>query len=184
MEETKLERALAVAAPTITLIVVALFTVSFIVSVIFGFPSSLGLPLPVRVVGGAMIVVGLSVAAWVFRYRSPADMVVSTYFTFTKLFRRAAIAEFLGRTERLVVNGPQRYVRHPLYFGIIVVVFGWALESTYTFVLIAGVAVLLWFWLVMIPFEERELRALFGEQYTKYADVVPMLVPFTKRAKR
>lgn len=184
MAEAKVGKAVAVAAPTIVLIIVTFFAVSFLVSALLGLPVSLGMPPVVRVVGGAMIVAGLVVAGWVFRYRSPADMVVSTYVTFMKLFKRAPIAEFSGRTEALVVSGPHRYVRHPLYFGVIVMVFGWALVGGYTFVLVAGVAVLLWFWLVLIPFEERELRALFGDQYTRYMDSVPMLVPFTKRRRR
>ncbi len=75
-------------------------------------------------------------------------------------------------------------MRHPLYFGIIEITFGWALVGAYTFVLVAGIAVLLWFWLVLIPFEERELRALFGDQYTRYMAGVPMLIPFTKRPRR
>jgi protein-S-isoprenylcysteine O-methyltransferase Ste14 len=184
MAEAHLGKAVAVAAPTIVLIIVALFAISFFLSALLDLPLSLGLPLAVRVVGGAMVVTGLVLAGWVFRYRSLADMVVSTYVTFTKLFKRAAIADFSGRTEPLVVNGPQKYVRHPLYLGVMVMTFGWALLGAYTIVLVASVAVLLWFWLVLIPFEERELRALFGDRYTRYMHTVPMLVPFTKRARR
>jgi protein-S-isoprenylcysteine O-methyltransferase Ste14 len=183
MAETEVGKAVTVAAPAIVLILVALFAASLLVSNLIGLPLSLGLPLLVRVVGGTMVVAGLAVTSWVFRYRHPADMVVSTYVTFMKLFKRTPTAELSGRTEQLVVSGPQRYVRHPLYFGIIVIVLGWALVSAYTFVLVASIAALLWFRLVLIPFEERELRALFGDQYTKYADDVPMLVPFTKRAR-
>jgi protein-S-isoprenylcysteine O-methyltransferase Ste14 len=36
----------------------------------------------------------------------------------------------------------------------------------------------------MIPFEEKELLALFGDQYARYVDGVPMLFPFTKGEKR
>ncbi len=184
MAETKVGKAVAIAAPTIVLIIVALFAASFVVSALLGLPLSLGLPLAVRVVGGTVVLAGLAVTSWVFRYRSPADMVVSTYVTFMKLFKRAPIAEFSVRTEPLVVSGPQRYVRHPLYFGVMVIVLGGALLGGYTFVFIAAAVVLLWFRFFMIPFEERELRALFGEQYTKYMDDVPMLVPFTKRRRR
>jgi len=71
-------------------------------------------------------------------------------------------------------------VRHPLYLGAIIIVFGWALAGAYTYVLIASFAVLLWLRFVQIPFEERELLALFGDQYRKYVESVPMLVPSIK----
>jgi methanethiol S-methyltransferase len=183
LAETQVGKAAALAFPVILAIITALFAVSFIVSTLLGFPVSLSLPLAVRAVGGIMVIAGVVVAGWVFRYRSPSDMIVSTHATFMKLFGRIPITEPSGRTEPLVVNGPQKYVRHPLYLGVILVIFGWGLAGAYTFVLVAGFAALLWF-RVLIPFEERELRALFGDQYTKYMAEVPMLVPFTKRKKR
>lgn len=130
-----------------------------------------------------MVVAGIGAAAWVFGYRSPADMIVSTYLTFMKLLGRASVSDPSGRKEPLVVVGPQRYVRHPLYLGVIVMTFGWAFAGGVTFVLVGAVGVLLWFRLVLIPFEEKELRALFGEEFVRYAELVPMLVPFTKRKR-
>ncbi len=176
-------RALAVAGPTILLLLSVLFAVSYLLAVALGLPGSFGPPLVARVIGGVVVVAGLAMAGWVFVYRTPASMIVSTYVTFTKLFTRTPVAEPLGRTELLVVKGPQKYVRHPLYLGVVVMTFGWALFGGATFVLVGAVAVLLWFWLILIPFEERELKALFGEQYLDYTKDVPMLVPFTKRKR-
>jgi protein-S-isoprenylcysteine O-methyltransferase Ste14 len=167
----------------ILLLLGALFGASYLVTTLFGAPSSLGLPAWARVLGAALVVVGLVAAGWVFVYRTPASMIVSTYITFRKLFLGAPVAESLGRTEPLVVVGPQKYVRHPLYSGVITMTFGWALFGGLTFVLVGAVGLLLWFWLVLIPFEERELEALFGEQYVRYKEDVPMLVPFTKRKR-
>jgi protein-S-isoprenylcysteine O-methyltransferase Ste14 len=184
MAEIELGRAAAFAVPTIILLLAGLFGISYVVSTLFKFPVFLGLPLGVRIIGGVLVIAGLAVAGWTFRYRRPSEMMLSTYVTFTKLLRRRPIAERLGRTEPLVVVGPQRYTRNPLYFGVIVMTFGWALAGDYTFVLVAAVLLLLWFRAVLIPFEERELSALFGGQYAKYKDQVPMLVPFTMRKKR
>jgi protein-S-isoprenylcysteine O-methyltransferase Ste14 len=83
-----------------------------------------------------------------------------------------------------VVSGPQRYTRNPLYFGVIVMVFGWALYGGYSFVYVAVLVLLVWFGSILIPFEERELHALFGEDWVKYSQETPMLVPFTKRRRR
>ena len=155
---------------------------SYFVSAFLGL-GALGFPFVVRACGVILVVVGLVFAAWVFRYRSPASMIVSTYATFTKMLRRAPMAEHSDRTEPLIVAGPQRYTRNPLYFGVVLVVFGWGFYSTTAYALMAALLLALWFRLVLIPFEEKELLVLFGEQYAKYSKEVPMLVPFTKRKR-
>jgi protein-S-isoprenylcysteine O-methyltransferase Ste14 len=60
---------------------------------------------------------------------------------------------------------------------------GWSLVSARPFVFIATIVLVLWFRFVLIPFEERELRALFGSEWEKYSAETPMLVPFTKRSR-
>ena len=131
-----------------------------------------------------MALTGLAMMAWVFRTRKPANVIVSTYFTLAKLLGRIPLAEPGGRTESLVVSGPQKYVRNPLYFGVVVMTLGFAILGGYTFVFIATIIILLWFSLVLIPFEERELRVLFGDQWKRYSEETPMLFPFTKRRRR
>ena len=176
-------KALVVAVPTIALILGGIFAASYFASALLGLPSSLGLPPTARVFGAALIVAGIAFAGWVFRYRTPADMIVSTYSTFTKLVGLIPMAESSDRTEPLVVAGPQRYTRNPLYFGVVLVAFGWGLLGGATYVLLGSALLFAWFRLVLVPFEERELAALFGEQYERYRDEVPMLVPFTKRKR-
>jgi protein-S-isoprenylcysteine O-methyltransferase Ste14 len=183
MSEPSVERAAAVTIPLIAVVISILFGVSYLISTLLGLPFSISLPLAVRAVGGVMIVAGLLLMGWVFRRRSPAKVIVSTYITFTKLFGRAPVSERTGRTEPLVVDGPQKYVRSPLYFGILVMVLGWGLLTGNSFVFVATVVLLLWFGLFLIPFEERELKALFGEEWTNYSKQTPMLIPFTKRRK-
>jgi len=172
--------AVAVAVPIMLLIVGGVFVVSYFVSVFIGV-GFLGFPLAVRACGVALVVAGLAFAGWVFCYRSPATMIVSTYTTFTKMLGRTPMSEWSARSEPLVVAGPQRYTRNPLYFGVVLLVFGWGLYSAAAYVLVAALLLVLWFRLVLIPFEEKELLALFGGQYVKYSEEVPMLVPFTKR---
>ena len=183
MSKPSVGRALAIAGPTIILLLGALFVASYLVVAALGLPSSILPPLGVRIFGGVVVIAGLAVAGWIFVFRTPRSMIMSTYITFTKLFTRAPVSELLGRTEQLVVIGPQKYVRHPLYFGVIVMTFGWALLGGATFVLVGAVGLILWFWLILIPFEEKELKALFGEQYLRYMEDVPMLIPFTKRKR-
>jgi protein-S-isoprenylcysteine O-methyltransferase Ste14 len=181
MSEPTARKAASIAFPIIVLVVLTLFGASYVLSSALGLPSSLGLPVAARAVGGVVVVAGLTLMGWVFSYRRPSNVIVSTYITFAKIFRKVPLAERAGRTEPLVISGPQKYVRSPLYLGVIVMVLGWAILSSSTFVFVATVVLLLWFGLVLIPFEERELKALFGEQWVKYVDETPMLIPLGKR---
>jgi protein-S-isoprenylcysteine O-methyltransferase Ste14 len=182
--EPSVARAAAVAVPLIILVISFLFGAAFLVTMLLGLPRSLNVPIAVRIVGSAILLAGLAVMGWLFRYRGPGNVIVSTYVTFTKILRRTPIAERSERTEPLVVSGPQKYVRHPLYAGIVVMVLGWAILSSATFIFVATMAVFLWFRFLLIPFEERELNALFGEEYERYCDATPMMVPFTARKRR
>jgi len=184
MNEIGLGRAAAVTVPTVALLLAGLFGIAYLLSVLLGLPTSLGLPFALRVVGGMLVIAGLAIAGLTFRHRRPSEMLVSSYFTFTKLFERKPIADRLGRKEPLVIVGLQGYTRNPLYFGVIVMTFGWALGGGYTFVLVAALVLSIWFRVILIPFEERELSALFGEDYARYRAQVPMLVPFTMRKTR
>ena len=111
-------------------------------------------------------------------------MIVSTYYTFVKMFTLAPASKLEGRTEPLVVNGPQKYVRNPLYLAATSIFLGWALLTGGTSSFVGVGFVLLWFRFVQIPFEERELRAIFGDQYSRYSKEVPMLIPFPNRRPR
>ncbi|WP_455368876.1 methyltransferase family protein [[Eubacterium] cellulosolvens] len=86
-----------------------------------------------------------------------------------------------GRTEPLVIQGPHKHVRHPLYFGVVTVVFGLGFLLGHSFLLISSIVLLLWFSFIVAPFEEKELRAIFGEQYQQYSEKVPRIIPFMKR---
>jgi len=150
-------------------------------TIIFGIPFSLSLPLAVRWFGLLLIASGLIFFRWLFRYRKPIDVVLSTYATVLKAARRARLEERAGRTETLIVVGPYKYVRHPLYFGVVLVVLGWGLLLDYSFLLFSAVLLLLWLNFVVAAFEEKELRAIFGEEYAQYSKEVPRMIPFLKR---
>lgn len=165
-------------------LVLVLFGVSYLLAVILRLPPSFGLPWAARLVGGVILIGGLSMGGWTFSVRRPADMIQSTYVTLTKALKRTQAAEGSGRTEPLVVCGPQRYVRNPLYLGVVLIVLGWALAAASPFLLVATLVFTAWFGLMLVPYEERELKALFGEEWVRYSAETPMLVPFTKRRKK
>jgi protein-S-isoprenylcysteine O-methyltransferase Ste14 len=87
----------------------------------------------------------------------------------------AQTAEPLAPDSSLEVSGPYRWVRHPIYFGWVLLVFG-APTMTSGRLLWAAISTL--YLVVAIPFEERALSREFGRAYTSYQQKVPWrLVP-------
>ncbi len=175
-----LTRAL-VAGVIIWAILTAIFDLSTLISKSIGLPLTVVFPLPMRIIGLVITGIALAETIWLFSYRQPQDMILSTYFTFMKLFRLVPIDKNAERTEPLVFSGPQKYVRHPLYLGLMLAVFGWAFLMGNISDLVAIPILVVWFRFVLIPFEEKELRSVFGDQFTRYADATPMLIPFNCR---
>jgi len=142
-----------------------------------GIPGRLELGMAVRVGGGVVLGGGFAFLMWVYAYRRPVDILVSTYISFRKTAMRIPLSEPASRTEPLVVTGPQRFVRNPMYFAVVVIFIGWWLVLDWTFILFMAGFFTLWFNLVVIPFEERELRALYGETFAAYVRAVPRFIP-------
>jgi protein-S-isoprenylcysteine O-methyltransferase Ste14 len=174
-----------VLVPLAVFIVMLFFlTVGYLATLAVQIPPRLGFPLSVRVIGFLILLSGFLFLGWLFIDRAPVNVLVSTYVTFSKAARRIPIEERSGRTEPLVVKGPYQYVRHPLYSGVLLLFLGWWLLLDLSFILVSTLLLLLWFNFVVAPFEEKELRAMFGEDYEHYAKRVPRIIPFTTRHKK
>lgn len=77
--------------------------------------------------------------------------------------------------------GLYKYVRHPLYFGVLLVI--WITPSmTHDHLFFSEVMTA--YTLIGIWFEERDLVRRYGEDYVKYQRRTPMLIPFLKLGKR
>jgi protein-S-isoprenylcysteine O-methyltransferase Ste14 len=92
------------------------------------------------------------------------------------LFPPGAAAEENGVPQRLVVEGPYRYVRNPLYSTDLCLVLGAAL-LTRSWALVLVAALYLAQLTFQLPLEERELRERFGAPYRRYCELVPRFVP-------
>ncbi len=81
----------------------------------------------------------------------------------------------------LVIRGPYRLVRHPLYLFVILMI--WAFPELTVDRLLFNV---LWTtWIVIGSWlEERDLVAEFGDQYREYQKRVPMLIPYRAAGNR
>ena len=78
---------------------------------------------------------------------------------------------------QLVIRGPHRYVRNPMYAGVVVTTIGWALFfRSWSLVLYAGIAWLFFHAFVMLV-EEPGLRRRFGPDYTAYCVAVRRWIP-------
>jgi protein-S-isoprenylcysteine O-methyltransferase Ste14 len=77
--------------------------------------------------------------------------------------------------QPLAIRGPYRWVRHPLYFLVLVLI--WACPDVTLDRLLFAV---LWSaWIVAgTLLEERDLAAEFGADYCAYQEAVPMLIPW------
>jgi len=142
-----------------------------------GIPNHLHMPFALRAAGAAVLGFGFAMMVWISRYRKPMEIITSTYVTIRKNIQRMPPEEKTSRTEPLVLRGPQRHVRHPMYFAVVAIFLGWWLALDYTFILFMTVFFFLWFNLVVIRFEERELKALYPEEYEAYAKAVPRFFP-------
>jgi 2-amino-4-hydroxy-6-hydroxymethyldihydropteridine diphosphokinase len=78
---------------------------------------------------------------------------------------------------QMVMSGPYRYARHPIYGGIFLVLVGTALFLDSVFGVTAAGVVLVFFWSKSL-YEERQLRMRFSG-YRRYREVVHRrLIPF------
>jgi len=79
------------------------------------------------------------------------------------------------RPPEFVLRGPYLWVRHPLYFCMLVLI--WSVPSVTSDRLLFNV---LWtVWIVIGSYlEERDAVAEFGERYRDYQRTVPMLLPW------
>lgn len=77
---------------------------------------------------------------------------------------------------KLMISGVHRYVRHPLYLGTFA--FIWGLTLSYPAADMAIVAVIITVYtLIGIRFEEEKLVMEYGDDYRRYRQQVPMLIP-------
>jgi protein-S-isoprenylcysteine O-methyltransferase Ste14 len=118
--------------------------------------------LPVRIVGGALIVLGLGFLLHAF-----------ARFVFEGLGTPAPVAP----TERLVVGGVYRYVRNPMYLAVAATIVGQALLLGRFELLIYAAAFLAVVYGFVRFHEEPTLRRQFGRTYEDYRRAVPGWLP-------
>jgi hypothetical protein len=84
---------------------------------------------------------------------------------------------YLIKKKRLTTWGPYRYVRNPLYLGTFIIGLGLCIVQRSLFFLIIYLAIFTFVYYFQIKYEEKELEAIFGEEYREYCRKVPRLFP-------
>ncbi len=130
-------------------------------------PGTVAVYVPLRIAGGvgsdaAFI---LRVLAWI-----PGLIGLSIYLWCVwdfATFGRGTPAP-IDAPKRLVVRGLYRYVRNPMYVGVLLVILAWVLHFGSLGLLLYGAAVATVFHCFVVFYEEPTLRRSFGDEYARY----------------
>jgi protein-S-isoprenylcysteine O-methyltransferase Ste14 len=79
--------------------------------------------------------------------------------------------------KSLVVQGLYRYIRNPMYVGVLLVIAGWAIFFWTINLLVYGIAVWIIFHLFALVIEEPILKRKFGSDYEEYCRNVGRWLP-------
>ena len=125
-------------------------------------PGDFALPLALRMVMALMIAAGIAILA-----------VAGRAYDLGRFLGTAQLRDDTPSVEPLATGGMNAIVRHPLYLGLLLVLWG-AAASPF---MAATAAFATLYIRIGIFFEERKLLALYGHDYQRYRASVPMLIP-------
>jgi protein-S-isoprenylcysteine O-methyltransferase Ste14 len=101
---------------------------------------------------------------------------IQKYFMSLSGLRSLIVENF---SNQLQVTGVHKYVRHPLYLGTFLFIWGLFLLLPFLSLCIANVVITL-YTLIGIELEEQKLVLEFGEDYRQYQREVPKIIPSFK----
>jgi protein-S-isoprenylcysteine O-methyltransferase Ste14 len=79
--------------------------------------------------------------------------------------------------HELIRSGPYRYVRHPIYSGVLLAIAGTAIARGELRAVLAVLILFVTLWW-KLRLEERWMSEAFGDKYAKYQSEVSALIPF------
>ena len=121
-----------------------------------------------------------------------ALMAIAGLYWVVNALRGYNLSEFAGLDQikkqetpshtTLKTSGLNAHVRHPLYFGTLLIIWGMFLIFPYDAALSIALVTTLYTYIGTL-LEERKLGQQFGDAYRLYQREVPMLVPFRLKSK-
>lgn len=94
-------------------------------------------------------------------------------------FRQYRLKSFVGfsqESNELKIEGILKYIRHPILAGLILITMGFFLFIPNLPTLISCLSIFIYL-PIGIYLEEKKLKAMFGEPYTRYKASVPAIIP-------
>ena len=116
--------------------------------------------LPLQVVGLIVVIGGLGLAVWARIY----------------LGTNWGMPMTQKAEPELVTTGPYRFVRHPIYSGLLLAIVGTALASNLYWLI--GLLVVGAYFIYSATVEERNMSSTFPDVYPGYREHTKMLIPF------
>ncbi len=104
------------------------------------------------------------------------SLLLSLILVVPGILLRSYASGHVTKNVQLTTTGPYRYTRNPLYFGSILIAFGFAIAARSVWVALAFLVLFLIIYWPVIVDEEEYLRATFPD-YDAYAARVPRLIP-------
>ena len=83
----------------------------------------------------------------------------------------------LKENHELIVRGPYRLVRHPIYTGLLAMVIATVMQQGHIAGIIGLILVFVSFW-IKLGEEEELMRKQFSDQYAAYEERVKRIIPF------
>jgi protein-S-isoprenylcysteine O-methyltransferase Ste14 len=137
-------------------------------------PAVVLLYLPIRIATGS----GWTVDLGPLRNAGPFVIGVGTLLYFWCALDPASMAAKADDgAPRLVMQGPYRFVRNPMYIGALIVLVGHALWFQAPALLPYVIVVFAAFYLFIVIYEEPQMRRRFGDEYRAYSLSVRRWIP-------
>ena len=83
----------------------------------------------------------------------------------------------LKENHELIVRGPYRLVRHPIYTGLLIMVIATVMQQGHIAGMLGLILVFVSFW-IKLDEEEELMRKQFPDQYATYQQQVRRIIPF------
>ena len=129
-----------------TFYLISVFIINFL------FPRFKIIPLPYNLAGIPLVFLGIWISIW-------ADRLFKKRKTTFKPFEKPSF---------FVKEGPFQFSRHPMYLGFVLVLLGLSLGLGNLIAFLAPLAMFITLELLFIPYEEKDMKETFGQEYQDY----------------
>ena len=138
-------------------------------------PGSVGFYVPLLLVRGRPARSGIVVPVALMLF----GVAISLYFWSVWHFgaRGRGTPLPLDAPKKLVIQGPYRYTRNPMYLGLFSALIGWLILFPIAALAVYAVIVAIAVSLFVIGYEEAALHQMFGAEYDAYRSAVPRWLP-------